>query len=134
MDRKDRGGAGSWAMEMGRLGWGGGQWGGGGGEGGQEGGDREWEMVGWPVGRGDCEGAMGRGRWGGRLREGGDGEVGYGKREVGRGKKWRGVEGTRGGRISQIDMEYLGEADRMHGQQRLWHSLIATSTWNACVE
>ena len=113
MDRKDRGGRGG--RELGN-------------------GDGETGMGRGPMGRGDCEGAMGRGRWGGRQREGGDGEVGYGKREVGREEKWRGVEGTRGGRISQIDMEYLGEADRMPGQQRLWHSLIATSTWNACVE
>ena len=35
-----------------------------------------------------------------------------------------------------VDIGYRVElqADRMPGGQRLWHSLIATSTWNAWVE
>ena len=54
----------------------------------------------------------------------GDGEAGNKKREMGRGNwKWEvgrgakgmGEGGARGGGISQMDMEYLAEADRMPG-------------------
>ena len=53
--------------------------------------------------------ATGRGQ-----RGGGDGEGVTGKGRWARGAKGMG-EGARGGGISQMDMEYLAEADRMPG-------------------
>ena len=82
-------------------------WRGGGREGEQEGGCREGEMVGGQQGGGNGEGEMGRGQ-----QEEGDGEGATGRGRWAQGAKGMG-EVARGGGISQMDIEYLAEADRM---------------------
>ena len=78
------------------------------------------------AGRVDRNEGSGRGRWSEGNREGATGmgrratrrgrwEGGNWKWEVGRWAKGMGEEGARGGGISQMDMEYLAEADRMPG-------------------
>ena len=79
----------------------------------------EWGGV-LEAGRVDRKEGAGRGIW---QRVGGQQEVGDGgggKGEVEKNGKIRG--------------DFTDGYDGMPGGQRLWHSLIATSTWNAFVE
>ena len=93
------------------------------GRGRQEGGNGE------KTGRGDGEGATWRGRWGGGQREEGDGRGGKGegeKKGQEEGAFYRWIWWNAIG-LSCKQIECLG-------WQRLWRSLIATSTCNAWVE